>query len=90
MDSIKIHSAGSSWKTPRRTERTTAAQSASIASTLNPPPIHGAAVPQLMDLPLLRGGDYKPLAPPAASASPWVGAVVMESAPGSDFALDTI
>lgn len=56
---------------------------------LTPPPIYGAAVLQLMDLPLLRDTDdgFSPYA--AASASPWGGIAVMDSATGSDFALDT-
>ena len=57
--------------------------------TLTPPPIYGAAVLRLMDLPLLRDTDdgFSPYA--AASASPWGGVVVMDSATGSDFVLDT-
>ncbi|MGN7292373.1 baseplate multidomain protein megatron [Rhizobium sp. SAFR-030] len=57
--------------------------------TLTPPPIFGAAVLCLMDLPLLRDSDdgFSPYA--AASASPWGGVVLMDSATGSDFALDT-
>lgn len=57
--------------------------------TLQPPPVYGAAVLRLMDLPLLRDTDdgFSPYA--AASASPWGGVVVMDSATGSDFVLDT-
>lgn len=57
--------------------------------TLTPPPIYGAAVLRLMDLPLLRDSDdgFSPYA--AACASPWGGVVVMDSATGSDFVLDT-
>jgi hypothetical protein len=57
--------------------------------TLTPPPIYGAAVLRLLDLPLLRDTDdgFSPYA--AASASPWGGVVVMDSATGSDFMLDT-
>lgn len=57
--------------------------------TLAPPPIYGAAVLRLLDLPLLRDSDdgFSPYA--AASAAPWGGVVVMDSATGSDFTLDT-
>lgn len=57
--------------------------------TITPPPIYGAAILHLMDLPLLRDADdgFSPYA--AASSSPWAGVALMDSPTGSDFLLDT-
>lgn len=56
--------------------------------SIEPPPIYGAAVLRIMDLPMLRETDV-PWAPyAAASASPWSGIVVLDSATGSGFSPD--
>jgi hypothetical protein len=54
------------------------------------PPVYGAALLRLMDLPLLRETDNGVAPYAAASASPWGGVAVMDSATGSDFATDTL
>jgi GTA TIM-barrel-like domain/Putative phage tail protein len=56
---------------------------------LTAPPTYGAALLQLMDLPLLGDSDdgFSPYV--AASAEPWSGIRVMDSATGIDFVLDT-
>lgn len=57
--------------------------------SIETPPVYGAAVLRIMDLPMLRETDV-PWAPyAAASASPWSGIVVLDSATGMGFALDT-
>jgi hypothetical protein len=57
--------------------------------SIGTPPVYGAAVLRIMDLPMLRETDV-PWAPyAAASASPWSGIVVLDSATGTGFALDT-
>jgi hypothetical protein len=58
--------------------------------SIGTPPVYGAAVLRIMDLPLLRETDV-PWAPyAAASASPWSGIVVLDSATGTGFAFDTM
>jgi hypothetical protein len=56
--------------------------------TVRPPPVFGAVTLRLMDLPLLQDSDggHSPYA--TATASPWRGAVILDSATGTDFALD--
>lgn len=54
------------------------------------PPVFGAALLQLMDLPLLRETDSGVAPYAAASASPWGGVAVMDSATGSAFVTDTL
>ncbi|MBX6329975.1 MAG: glycoside hydrolase/phage tail family protein, partial [Pseudolabrys sp.] len=52
-------------------------------------PVFGPAILRIMDLPMLRETDV-PWAPyAAASASPWSGIIVLDSATGTGFAFDT-
>jgi hypothetical protein len=54
------------------------------------PPVYGAALLRLMDLPLLRETDSGSAPYAAASASPWGGVAVMDSATGTEFGADTL
>lgn len=55
-----------------------------------PPQVYGAAILELLDIPMQRdsGIGFAPYA--AASATPFAGVTVTDSVTGSDFALDTV
>ncbi|MFN3349055.1 glycoside hydrolase/phage tail family protein [Pseudorhodoplanes sp.] len=55
-----------------------------------PPPVYGRAILELMDLPMLRDDDvgYAPYV--GASATPFAGVTLMDSATGIDYAVDTV
>ncbi|MBI3672549.1 MAG: glycoside hydrolase/phage tail family protein [Rhizobiales bacterium] len=59
------------------------------SAEFTPPPAYGAALLELMDLPLLQDTDvgFDPYA--AVSSSPFAGVTLLDSATGTSFAVDT-
>jgi hypothetical protein len=55
-----------------------------------PPPVYGRAILELMDLPMLRDDDVGFAPYVGASAMPFVGVTLLDSATGVDYALDTV
>ncbi|MGI8527342.1 MAG: baseplate multidomain protein megatron, partial [Pseudolabrys sp.] len=56
----------------------------------DPPPVYGRAILELLDLPMLRDSDIGFAPYVGASASPFAGITLMDSATGDSFAVDTI
>jgi hypothetical protein len=61
-----------------------------VIPSFKPPPVYGAALLELMDLPMLHDTDpgFAPYV--GASASPFAGVTVMDSPTGDAFAVDTV
>jgi len=55
-----------------------------------PPPVYGRAILELMDLPMLRDDDVGFAPYVGASATPFAGVTLLDSATGVDYALDTV
>jgi len=55
-----------------------------------PPPVYGRAILELMDLPMLRDSDVGFAPYVVASATPFAGVTLLDSATGADYALDTV
>jgi len=56
----------------------------------DPPPVYGRAILELMDLPMLRDDDVGFAPYVGASAMPFIGVTLLDSATGVDYALDTV
>ena len=60
------------------------------APTFEAPPVYGRSILEFLDLPMLRDSDigYAPYV--GASATPFAGVTLMDSATGIDYAIDTV
>lgn len=83
------------WSRAIEAQRSEGAVYAPLFPSIKPPafespPIYGRAILELMDLPMLRENDVGFAPYVAASATPFAGITLLDSATGADYALDTV